>query len=255
MNAQFLNERDLAEWFGGADQIPAACEICDSGKPVIGIAGDEERRGACINCIARAYLHEHQRLDAVMRELLIKLSLCSHVPAAGYGIGGHGSDDALGGSRPPGDTDIERWPWRYDRAENNANRQTVIDDATQELERLTRRSSDIQVVEETLEQLKARIVKVGQGWKAKEVANHFRVWVGIVYQARDEDLRDRDLGYKLPDAPGRQRGTAGKFEPQPDAAARDERIRIHRAEGKQVRAIALLEGVNVSTVKRALGQG
>jgi hypothetical protein len=42
----------LAEWFGSEEAIPPACEICDSGDPVIGIGGSwDEVLGICRTCL------------------------------------------------------------------------------------------------------------------------------------------------------------------------------------------------------------
>lgn len=42
----------LADWFGSEDEIPDACEVCDSGDPVSGVTGSwDEVLGACWACL------------------------------------------------------------------------------------------------------------------------------------------------------------------------------------------------------------
>lgn len=48
--AEVAADHSLAEWFG-EDEIPRACEVCDSGDPVFTVTGSwDEVLGICRTC-------------------------------------------------------------------------------------------------------------------------------------------------------------------------------------------------------------
>lgn len=191
-------------------------------------------------------------LDAAMREVLTQLALCSHIGAAGYEPRGRSratnSVNLVGGDK--GNEYFARaygMPFhrptpRHPGCVTDEQRKHVIDTAGDELRHL-RGNGRGQVSKpkgETLEQLKARIVKDGEGFPLKEVAINFRCGERIVRAAREEAGREPAFG-RVPEA-------------GPDAEARRARALELKDEGLTVTQIAKLLGVHRSTVERDLGK-
>lgn len=196
-----------------------------------------------------------ESLDREMAAVLAQLALCSHTPAAGYGVRGVSSDEHPGGRRPPGDVGahvFERWygePFHTcsprckhkPSAVNDDDRRAVVKDARAELAHLRGHGEREAVAVETLDELKKRIVKEGEGWTVREVALRMRCGQRVVRDARAAAGREPDLG-KLP-------------EPAPDVEARRARARSMAANGYTLAQIARLLDVSRSTVERDLGRG
>lgn len=219
-------------------------------------------------------MNARDALDAEMAALLGQLSVCSNTAASGYGVRGARSDEHPGGRRPPGDLDTEDLARRYGPpfhictswcshrarpAENDDQRRQVIKAARDELTHLrgyeqrtvTRDDGSTRyesvplnrpvMAGETLDQLKARIVKEGEGFTVKQVAQAMRCGERIVMVARRDAGREPDLG-KAP-------------APEADAEARRARAQQLADDGFTLAQIARLLDVHRSTIERDLGRG
>lgn len=224
-------------------------------------------------------------IDAAMREVLAQLSTCSHVPAAGYGpSGGSGTDEPLGGGRPPGDLGEAVFARAYGRpfheptprhpgAKDDDARLRILGEATDELEAI--RGNGASRVErpagETDDERAKRIVRDGRGWPIREAAVHFRVGESEVRKARllgrievDGIPRplDVDTGEPLPPTTTTRgsdvRDSAGRLAPDPETAERQDRrarqLTDLMGRGHSLAAAARLAGISRSTAERALGK-
>jgi hypothetical protein len=191
-------------------------------------------------------------LDRQMRAVLAQLETCSHVPAPSSSGGGSSSDEHPGGRRPPGDlghTYWARWygPPFHERssahpgARDDDNRVQIINAARQELEHLRGHAVRERTQSESLDQLRARIVKQGEGWTVEEVARAMRCGERLVIEARKQAGREPTFGRRV--------------ERPSEALARDERRRRAeemREKGMSYRAIGSLLGVDGETIRRDL---
>lgn len=135
---------------------------------------------------------------AEARPVLARLELIQH--------GATSNLDPTRGSRgaetpvlPPG----ERYPphlvyrERIETAATPGEAKVALDEAREVLAQATRRTLVV-VREETLEELKARIVRDGAGWSPREVSLAMRCTARLVVVARTEAGRHPDTGYPLP---------------------------------------------------------
>lgn len=192
-------------------------------------------------------------LDRQMREVLLQLAVCSHVPASGYQPRGRsGATDSrllIGG-----DTGNLTFARAYGRpfaqptaghpgARDDHERQAVLDEARAELEHLRRGSADIELQEESLDELYDRIVHAGEGYTVKEVAFSLRVGERVVISARKARGRDTGLGKALTNQQSLSRDDR-----------REKARELRDKKGLSYRAIALILGVPKSTIADDLAQ-
>jgi hypothetical protein len=172
-----------------------------------------------------------ERLDREMRDVLIRLSLLSQMPARAYGAGGAGhpsSCEPTGSSHPP----YERLRSDYERATSNAERQRVIAQAKAEL------APGKTVIDPSIKAdvgLDQIIVEDGEGYDAQMVAERYGLAAAHVRRIRQRAERRPDNGAKL-DA-----------ERLPTDRRRAEARRM-RLKGMTTRQIAAVLGVKQPTI-------
>jgi DNA invertase Pin-like site-specific DNA recombinase len=192
-------------------------------------------------------------LDREMREVLVQLASCSHVPAAPWQPSGRSrsSDETPGGTRPPGDLGHTRYardygpPFhersrQYPGAVTNEQRRRVLERARTELEQLRGRGVKPRPAGESIQQRNARIIAEGTGWTVREVAIHFRCGEREVRRVRAAAGREPEYG-RVP-------------ERDPDAERRRRRARELIDTGHTLAQIARLLSVSRSTIERDLGR-
>lgn len=168
-----------------------------------------------------------EQLDREMRDVLIRLSLVSQMPAHAYGAGGgHPSScEPTGNSRPP----YERLRSDYEHATTNAERQRVLDRAKAEL--APGKNTPIKA-DMGLDEI---IVEDGEGYDAQMVAERYGLAAAHVRRIRQRAERRPDNGAKL-DA-----------ERLPTDRRRAEARRM-RLKGMTTRQIAAVLGVKQPTI-------
>jgi hypothetical protein len=128
--------------------------------------------------------------DATMAQLLAELSLLPHGSTTSYNPSGSGGDssESQGGKRPPGESypDQERLRDAYVRCWTDHGRERVIEDARRTLREWRGIIPRPSPRDETLDELKARIVREGDGWSVRDVALHMRCSERLVIDARRE---------------------------------------------------------------------
>jgi hypothetical protein len=209
-------------------------------------------------------------LDRQMRAVLAQLETCSHVSAAPWGPTGRSpsSDEPQGGGRPPGDIGHTYYareygpPFhaastRHPGAPDDAQRARIIDRARGELEHLRGQAELDRPEPESLEQLRARIVKQGEGWTVEKVALAMRCGERLVLEARKAAGREPDYGRVLePAEKSRRRVETGRF--QADASAVERRRRqlsdLIDRRGYTLANAARVLGISRSTAERDLGR-
>lgn len=186
-------------------------------------------------------------VDGQMRAVLVQLMLTSNGNTAkmdadrGGGSARHYSDALLVGWLDPLDAPHQRYLDLYMRETSDAGRAAVLELARDELDRI-RISRGHAGIAETLDELFDRIVALGEGWPARDVAVSVRTSVSVVRRARRERGRDQETGKPVDDSSG---------------LGRDERrARVLKLKelGRGAREIAHALGVPYSTVLRDLGR-
>ncbi len=177
---------------------------------------------------ATALDETREQLDREMRDVLIRLSLVSQMPARVYGAGGGGhpsSCEPTGNSRPS----YERLRSDYEHATTNAERQRVLDRAKAELApgKIASIKADVGLDE--------IIVEDGEGYDAQMVAERYGLNPNHVRRIRQRAERRADNGAKL-DA-----------ERLPTDRRRAEARRM-RSKGMSTRQIAAVLGVKQPTI-------
>jgi hypothetical protein len=206
-------------------------------------------------------------LDRQMRAVLAQLETCSHAPAAVPGAIAN-SDEPPGGQRPPGDLGhtyfardygppfheaSTRWPGAAD----DARRAAIIERARLELEHLRGHAAVERPEPETLEQLRARIIREGDGWTVEQVALAMRCGERLVVEARKAAGREPEFG-RVPETaePTRERVSTGRFQADSPAVER-RRMRLHDLidrRGYTLAGAARVLGISRSTAERDLGR-
>jgi hypothetical protein len=214
-------------------------------------------------------LSDRARLDAAMRDVLVQLATCSHVPAAGYQPTGRSpaSDEPQGGKRPPGDLGPTVYarlygPPFFDPREQSIDAETrnlgemllvrvpattdeereiVLKAARNELSHLRGHETRPRPRGETAAELAQRIVVDYEGIAAREVSYRCRCGITQVWKARASAGRDRDYG-RLP--PGQRL----------ESETRRQRARELADSGHTLAQISRLLGASRSTVERDLGR-
>lgn len=199
-----------------------------------------------------------QQLDDAMREVMLQLLMCSHVPAGPYDPIGRSRDaKEQSGARPPGDLGAESWlAEEYDRCETDDQRRETIRKAREELKDVRKgpdeRPAEIEMdADDWLETRNKEIVAQGEGLTIDEAAIKFRCGPRDIVKARRADGRETDRGLKPEFEGGRERGDGGRFEA--DEAKRARVIELD-GEGYRISQIAMLTGLSRSTVERYLGR-
>jgi hypothetical protein len=182
-----------------------------------------------------------------MRAVLIQLALTSNGNTAkmdadrGGGSARHYADALLVGWLDPLDAPQHRYFDLYMREQDDAAREAILKLAEEELDRI-RISRGHAGVAETLDELFDRIVALGEGWEANDVAIALRTTASIVRRARRERGRETEKGKPVEDSSG-----LGRQE-------RRERVLKLKALGRSAREIAHALGIPYSTVLRDLGR-
>jgi hypothetical protein len=179
-------------------------------------------------------------LDRTMRAVLLDLSMISHGTTQSFNAGGGGGG---GGDQLQGCSGAEHLHWaaKYERAADDTERRSVVKGAETELARLRGRDVDrSRVVGETREEEDARIVHVGEGFTADEVATRFKTTPTRVRRARLAAGREVEHGRK----PGAAPAPASALT---DEAAAREAARM-KSQGMSERQIALVLARPKSTV-------
>ena len=197
--------------------------------------------------------YRRRELDREMRKVLAQLETCSHVPAAGWGPTGQSpsSDEHPGGRRPPGDLGhayfAQRYgppfaeaTWAHAGAKSDDEREAILAEARDELAHIRDPAARDRPIGESVDDLRARIVREGVGWTVREVAQRMRCGERLVREARKAAGRDPDYG-RIP-------------EPEADAEARRQRARELHSTGHTLAQIARLLDVSRSTIERDLGK-
>jgi hypothetical protein len=170
-----------------------------------------------------------EQLDREMRDVLIRLSLVSQMPAHAYGAGGgHPSScEPTGNSRPT----YERLRSDYEHATSNAERQRVLDRAKAEL------APGKHAISQSIEALSLDeiIIEDGEGYDAEQVAQRFGLAVPHVRRIRQRAGRRPD------------NGTNPDSERLPREQRRSEAHRM-RAKGMTQRQISRILGVSQALV-------
>ena len=191
-------------------------------------------------------------LEQRMRDVLLQLAMISQGRTASWNSGGGGEgehDDAvvnavirgLGRDEDP----VGHYARRWDAADSDDERELVFHQAAKQLGALRGEGGSVAAhaaPAETLEELHARILDVGEGWEAQAVADHFRCGVTTVRKARAAAGRETERG-TLP--------INGRALSREERAAAIQRL---AAQGMNATQIARsLDGVSYSTVLRELG--
>lgn len=184
---------------------------------------------------------------AEMRVILAKLELVSNGSVQAWNAsGGHSGepDDKVveqidRGTENPPHIVFREW---YEGEHTEEGRRSVIRAARKEYERITGRYEirrERPKIEKTdLQILAERIVKEGEGWTAREVADTLHTTITTVRSARLAAERDIDFGREV------------------DVVDPDMRVRIEQriAAGFTERQIATIEKISKSTVRRVIGK-
>lgn len=197
-------------------------------------------------------------LDLAMREALLQLLMCSHVPAGPYDPIGRSRDSKeASGARPPGDLGAEGMlAQEYDRCETDDQRREVIRKAREELKDIRKgpdeRPAEVEMdADDWFEKRNKEIVAQGEGLTIDEAAVKFRCGPRDIIKARRGAERETERGLKPEFEGGRQRGDRGRFES--DDAQKARVVELDN-EGYRIHQIAMLTGLSRSTVERYLGR-
>lgn len=179
-----------------------------------------------------------------MRQLLGELEMTSNAPTSSYNANGtHGAfasrEPTTGDSWAP----HLRYRRKYENASSDHQRETVIEEAQQELHRI-RHSAPPMTPTESDSERDRRVVRDGEGWEADIAAQHFRLRLIDVWRIRREALRDKDYGRPVVAA------DSGRLPPD----RRLVRVAEMRTQGMTARQIALCLGEHSMTVCRDLGR-
>jgi hypothetical protein len=141
-------------------------------------------------------------LDKRIRLCLARLELLSYGAVANLNASG-GKAKPTGGDKPGGWRGFEdvderevphlRFRQAYEACETNPEREGVCEAAEATLKALTE-PRRVEAKGESLEALKARILKDGQGWSVKDSAIHFRVTETFIRKTRAEGGRHIETG-------------------------------------------------------------
>lgn len=190
----------------------------------------------------------HASLEEQMQQVLIDLEVASNGTTTNFDTSGGG----VFGSKVPisGGCDLRtdpphvHWRRRWDGADDDAGRQLVLRGARDELRRLRRASPPPRgLKEETEAERDARLLRDGDGWRAEEVANTFKMTPSAVRKVRRRHGRDPE------------RGTDDVDLPMPYGTLEERRVRARQLmneRGLSLRAAALKMGVSHETVRRDL---
>jgi transposase-like protein len=194
------------------------------------------------------------RHDAAMRAVLQDLALVSQVGAARPAVGGAGSDEKLGGNRPPGDLGAEAYARQYGHpfhactprchhhgpAADDYDREKVLAAAKADLEQSRGHglADRERPVGETPVEYRDRVLAETRGDSPAEVAqSRHAISQRTLRKWRRDAGRDTETGEMLGSAP------------LPSSAVdRRHRARQMRAQGHSVRSIAMQLKVAASTV-------
>ena len=192
-----------------------------------------------------------QELEARMRAALLALSLTSNGRTTSYNPSGSGGtpdyalvDDRGRGRLAVGDAPQLEYAARWNRADDDDERQAIVEDAELELERITKAPPAPPTSWETAEQLAQRIVREGAGFSRRDVAIAMRTSARTVAAARAAAGVDPDLGQPI----------ARPEDQHLSGDRRQRRVRELDARAVSAAGIARALGVSRSTVLRDLGR-
>jgi DNA-binding CsgD family transcriptional regulator len=175
-----------------------------------------------------------------MRALLLELALTSNGRTSSWDVSSAGERDHtphLG----RGDAPELELAAAYEAAADDDARRAAIQGATETLDRI-RRSRATTVVGETKTERDARIVRDGEGERARDVAIAIRCGIRDVWAARAANGRDTEFG-----RPCLNGGSLTRRE-------RQARVLELTGDGMSARAVAGALGVSYATVLRDLGR-
>jgi hypothetical protein len=134
-----------------------------------------------------------------MREVLLRLEMTSNGRTVSYDSSGGGDadyvlvDDRGRGKLAEGDAPHFTYAAAWDHARDDVERAAVLKAAQDELKHILKSQADPLAVE-AKDDRDGRIVKDGEGWPAREVANSFRCGIRDVWSAREAAGRDVEYG-------------------------------------------------------------
>ncbi len=138
-------------------------------------------------------------IEIRMRDVLLQLAMTSNGRTVSYDSSGGGTpdyvlvDDRGRAKLAQGDAPHLSYATAWDDARDDVERAAVLKAAQDELAGILKSRANPQAVE-TKEDRDRRIVKEGEGWPAREVANSFRCGLRDVIRAREAAGRDVDYG-------------------------------------------------------------
>lgn len=187
-----------------------------------------------------------EALDRQMRCVLAQLELVSAIPAVNYDAS-HGSEESMGGGRPPGDYGYRQFsdwygpPFAPDTpgsCKNDQDREQCVKAAQAELEHL-RKGQTIQLEPEHPDHVRERLLRETEGWSLKNVAtSHWRIAPGMMRRYRVAAGLDAETG-RIPEL----------IENGLDLASR---ARVLNRQGMSQRQIAMILRVSQPTVHRLI---
>lgn len=187
-----------------------------------------------------------------MRAAILALAMTSNGRTTAYNPSGGGGgatdwalvDDRGRGRLAVGDAPQLEYAARWDGAVDDVERQAIVEDAEQELERITKAPRAPATRWETGEELAARIIRDGAGFNRRDVAIAMRTSERTVAAARAAAGVDPELGQPI-----------ARVEDQHlSGDRRQRRVRELDARGVSAAGIARALGVSRSTVLRDLGR-
>lgn len=187
-------------------------------------------------------MHEAQGVDELeirMREVLLQLALTSNGRTASYNSSG-GSEADYTPTLAAGDAPALHFAALWDRAETPERRALILDQARDMLRHVLHSSGDPTRSESKADR-DARIVALGEGLPARDVANSFKCGITDVWNARSAAGRETDFGRK----PRNGRALS------PDE--RQAEVQRLASGGMRARQIAVALDLSYSTVRRDLG--
>lgn len=186
-----------------------------------------------------------------MRRALLALAMTSNGRTSSWNATGGGDvdyslvDDNGRGRMGVGDAPQLAYAVRWKRAVDDDERQALVEDAEQELERITKSPAAPATTWETAEQLARRICDEGAGFSKRDVAIAMRTSERTVAAARIAGGVDEDLGHPIAQPQERPRLPVDR---------RRQRVLELDRRGISAAGIARVLGVSLSTVLRDLGR-
>lgn len=178
-------------------------------------------------------------LEIRMREVLLQLALTSNGRTSSFNSSG-GSEPDYTPTLGAGDAPHLYFAAAWDAAQSESRRAALFDEAKATLRHLVH-SSGVSTRVESKADRDARIVDLGEGLPAREVAYRFHCGIRDVWNARAEAGRETEFGRKPRN--GRELSPG----------ARQAEVQRLAREGMSARQIGVALDLSYSTVRRDLG--